>query len=140
VHVVYNGINHDLKIFNDRDEEVFSCEARNDSVAGNAWRPDAGCPPGQYTLQSPESNDPAKPSTDANDWKAEGLWFVGITGIPGHDGIGVHGGGSCAAPNWLAPHQKWCPTMNCIRVQNADLAHLVRTLKAPCPIKVIQPK
>jgi hypothetical protein len=138
MHVVYSGIDHHLKILGEGDREIFSCEARNDSVAPNAWRPNAGCPPGEYVLRSPQPNDPSKPSTEANDWHAEGLWFVELAGIPGHEGIGIHGGGSCAAPNWLAAHQRWCPTMNCIRVQNADLARFVALLKAPCPIKVVQ--
>ena len=137
--VTYDGVDKHLKVFNS-GVQVFICEAHNDSVADNAWRADAGCPPGTYTLDAPESNDPNAPSTPDNDWVAEGLWFIPLVNIPGHDGIGIHGGGSCVYPNELAPRQGWCPTENCIRVQNEDLAAFVKLISGhtPCPITVVQ--
>ncbi|MGP8102125.1 MAG: L,D-transpeptidase family protein [Candidatus Cybelea sp.] len=127
MNVVYDGPNQHLKVFDLSGNQVFMCEARNTTVAPNAWRyPDAGCPPGTYTLLAPESNDPSKPNDeDTNNWIGEGLWFVPIDGIPGHTGIGIHGGGSCVQPNELDPNQGWCPTENCIRLQNSDLATFV---------------
>ncbi|HEX3463046.1 MAG TPA: glycoside hydrolase family 25 protein [Candidatus Elarobacter sp.] len=139
--VVYDGIDKKLKVFDDSGEAMFVCDARNDSVADNAWRADAGCPPGSYRLAAPSANDPNRPSTDGNDWIGEGRWFVPLTGIPGHDGIGIHGGGTCTTPpssNALRARQGWCPTMNCIRVQNEDLARFVQLPLDGKPIDVVQ--
>ena len=138
--VVYDGPDNHLKVFDENGKQVFVCEARNDTVASNAWRyPDAGCPPGTYTLEAPESNDPHQPDTDDNNWIGEGLWFVPLTGIPGHSGIGIHGGGSCVYPNSLNPQQGWCPTENCIRLQNEDLATFVKLVPSGgSSIQVVQ--
>jgi L,D-transpeptidase catalytic domain len=137
---VYDGPDHHLKLYSDVGDLLLLCEAHNDSVASNAWRPDAGCPPGHYMLQAPESNDPSQPSTPDNDWVAEGLWFIPLTNIPYHDGIGIHGGGSCVQPNELEPRQGWCPTENCIRLQNEDLAAVAKLItgQTPMPIQVVQ--
>ncbi len=137
----YDGVAKKLEGSDAQGRRVFSYDARNDSVAGNAWRPDAGCPPGSYRLSAPLSNDPNQPSTTDNDWIGEGLWFIPITGIPGHDGIGIHGGGTCQTPpdgKALAPRQGWCPTENCIRVQNEDLAALAKLPLNGKPIDVVQ--
>jgi lysozyme len=139
--VVYDGIDKKLKVFDASGELIFMCEARNDSVADNAWRADAGCPPGSYTLGAPDPNDATRPSTDGNDWIGQGLWFVPLTGIPGHSGIGIHGGGTCTTPpssNALRPRQGWCPTLNCIRVQNDDLQRFVQLPVNGKPIDVVQ--
>lgn len=139
MHVIYDGIDHKLKVYSTAGELVYFREAHNDSVADNAWRADAGCPPGEYELQQPESNDINAPSDDANDWVGEGRFFIPITGIPGHDGIGIHGGGTCVTPPdtaALAPFQGWCPTLNCIRVQNADLADLAILVAGKAPVKL----
>jgi len=141
-HVVYDGVDKKLKGFAADASIVFAIDARNDSVASNAWRPDAGCPPGTYTLAAPESNDPNQASVADNDWVAEGLWFIPLTGIPGHDGIGIHGGGTCRTPPAqaaLAARQGWCPTENCFRVQNEDLAMLAKLPLAGKTIEVVQP-
>lgn len=139
----YDGVAKKLEGTDAQGRRVFSYDARNDSVSGKAWRsPDAGCPPGTYRLIAPESNDPSQASTADNDWIGEGLWFIPITGIPGHDGIGIHGGGTCTTPpdrNALAPRQGWCPTENCIRVQNEDLAALAKLPLNGMPIEVVQP-
>lgn len=137
----YDGVSKKLEGHDAEGRQLFSYEARNTSVAANAWRPDAGCPPGTYRLLAPESNDPNKPSTPDNDWVGEGLWFIPIDGIPGHEGIGIHGGGTCRTPpagNALAPRQGWCPTENCIRVQNEDLAVLATLQLSGKPIEVVQ--
>jgi len=137
----YDGVAKKLEGSDATGKRLFSYDARNDSVADNAWRPDAGCPPGVYRLLAPESNDPSKASTEENDWVGEGLWFIPIDGIPGHEGIGIHGGGTCKTPpdsNALAPRQGWCPTENCIRVQNADLAALANLPLRGKPIEVVQ--
>lgn len=133
--VIYDGIDKKLKLFDDAGRALFSCDAHNDTVANNGWRPDAGCPPGEYELQAPVTNDPNEPNDDDNDWIGEGLFFCLLTGIPGHSGIGIHGGGSCS-DDPLAPRQGWCPTMNCIRIQNVDLALFVQTYKDHAPIKI----
>jgi lysozyme len=138
----YDGTKKSLTLFDRNGEAMFSCEAHNDSVAKNAWRPDAGCPPGRYVLAAPESNDPRRANTADNDWIGEGLWFIPINGIPGHDGIGIHGGGTCKTPpnqSALLARQGWCPTENCIRVQNTDLATLVTFNLANLAIDVVQP-
>jgi hypothetical protein len=139
----YDGVAKKLEGSDAQGRRVFSYDARNDSVATtNRFAPDAGCPPGTYQLLAPESNDPNQASTDDNDWIGEGLWFIPITGIPGHDGIGIHGGGTCTTPpdrNALAPRQGWCPTLNCIRVQNEDLAALAKLPLSGKPIEVVQP-
>lgn len=136
--IVYDGVDawypqpanaiavvHRLKVFSKITGAIlFDVPCSNDSVASNAWKPTAGCPPGTYTIGRPEANDPNQPSTDDNDWVGEGLWFIPVSGIPGHDGIGLHGGGTCAEPNELNPQQGWCPTENCFRLQNENLAHL----------------
>lgn len=137
--VIYDGPNHHLKVFDQNGNQVFLCDARNDSVADNAWRPDAGCPPGDYQLAAPEYNDLDQTSTPDNDWVGEGRWFVPIIDIPGHDGIGIHGGGSCVVPHELDPQQGWCPTLNCIRLQNEDLEKFVDLVpNGGSSIKVVQ--
>ncbi len=138
---VYDGVDKKLKLYDDAGTPIFVCPARNDTVASNAWRAGAGCPPGKYLLTAPESNDPSQPNTDDNNWRGEGRWFVPIVDIPGHDGIGIHGGGSCVTPpdsNALRPQQGWCPTENCIRLQNEDLETLVQFPLAGKPIQVVQ--
>ena len=141
--VVYDGVDKKLKAFNAAGEQIFECDAHNDSVATNAWRSDAGCPPGSYVLAAPESNDPKQQSVVGNDWIGEGLWFVPIGQIPGHKGIGIHGGGSCCPrppdSNALKPKQGWCPTENCIRLQNEDLEAFVKLPLDGKPIDVVQP-
>lgn len=129
----YDGIDKHLKLFDADGGLVFMCDARNDSVADNAWRPDAGCPPGTFDVGAPEAN------TDAADEISMGPWFIPLYNIPGHDGIGIHGGGSCVYPHSMDPHQGWCPTLNCIRLQNADLEALAPKIKLPLQIKVVQP-
>ena len=132
---IYDGIDKKLKLFDDDGVQVCTCEAHNDTVASNAWRyPDAGCPPGTFTLDTPESNDPGQQQTEM------GPYFVPLENIPGHEGIGIHGGGSCVAPNSMAPRQGWCPTENCIRVQNEDLLTFVGLIRGhtPMSIKVVQ--
>jgi GH25 family lysozyme M1 (1,4-beta-N-acetylmuramidase) len=137
----YDGVAKKLEGSDAQGRRTFSYDAHNDSVAANAWRPDAGCPPGIYRLLAPEPNDPKQASTPQNDWIGEGLWFIPIDGIPGHEGIGIHGGGTCKTPpnrNALAPRQGWCPTENCIRVQNEDLAVLAKLPLNGKPIEVYQ--
>lgn len=132
---IYDGIDKKLKLFDEGGAEVFLCEARNDTVSRKAWRyPDAGCPPGTFTLNAPEADNPGHEQTEM------GPYFIPLTNIPGHVGIGIHGGGSCVAPNSMAPRQGWCSTENCIRVQNADLLDFVRLIsgKTPFPIEVVQ--
>jgi hypothetical protein len=142
--VVYDGVNKHLKVFASDGTLRFQCEAQNDSVSPIAWRPDAGCPPGDYVLDDAESNDVDEPSTPSNDWIGEGRWFVPILNVPGHEGIGIHGGGTCVTPPdalALDPRQGWCPTLNCIRLQNEDLEEFV-TITIPLngtPIRVVQP-
>jgi GH25 family lysozyme M1 (1,4-beta-N-acetylmuramidase) len=139
--VVYDGIDHKLKVFDTNGAPIFVCDAKNETVADNGWRPDAGCPPGNYVLAGPLANDPDQPLSDRNNWKGEGRWFVPIDDIPGHIGIGIHGGGSCVTPplsNALLPRQGWCRTENCIRVQNEDLETFVRFPLAGKPIHVVQ--
>jgi len=139
----YDGVAKKLEGSDAQGRLVFSYDARNDTVSDKAWRlPDAGCPPGTYRLLAPESNDPNQASTADNDWIGEGLWFIPIDGIPKHDGIGIHGGGTCQTPpdrNALSPRQGWCPTENCIRVQNEDLAALAKLPLNGKPIEVVQP-
>lgn len=140
--IVYNGISQELKGYDVVGVVLFAYDARNDSVSPKAWRPGAGCPPGSYTLRDAEANDPAKPCTVDNDWIGEGRWFIPITGIEGHDGIGIHGGGSCVTPpdpDALQPRQGWCATMNCIRMQNDDLDAVARMKLAGLSIRVVQP-
>lgn len=132
--VVYDGIDtfedgsHRLKVFDQGGLLLVEYPCRNDSVSPIAWRADAGCPPGTYTLGYPEGNVTTLPSTPDNDWMGEGLWFVPVNNVPGHTGIGIHGGGS-ASPDPLADRQGWYPTENCFRLQNTDLTHFVATLK-----------
>lgn len=137
---VYDGIDKKLKLFDDAGTQVFVCEAHNDTVANNGWRSDAGCPPGTYQLESPVQNDPSEPNDEDNDWEGEGIYFCLLTGISGHSGIGIHGGGSCSE-HPLAAKQGWCPTMNCIRVQNEDLLRFVGVYMkhTPMEIRVVQP-
>ena len=138
--VVYDGIDKRLKGFDAQGALTFNYEAHNDSVAPNAWRADAGCPPGSYRLTTPQSNDPTKPNNEnTNNWIGEGLWFIELVNIPGHSGIGIHGGGSCVPVDQaLADHQGWCPTMNCIRLQNIDLKALAAMPLDGLPIRVLQ--
>jgi|SRR5579871_3666081 len=131
--IEYDGIDKDLKVWIGGSID-YKCEARNDTVATNAWRyPDAGCPPGTYTLSAAESN------TTPDDQREMGPWFIPVNDIPGHDGIGIHGGGSCVAPHSMDPVQGWCPTENCIRLQNENLVHIVNSYTlAGVPFKVVQ--
>ena len=138
--LVYDGLDefpdgsHKLKLFNDAGQQIFVCEARNDSVGDNAWRPDAGCPPGTYDLGAPEFNNVNVPSTPDNDWIGEGEIFIPVNDVPGHSRIGIHGGGTCVTFNSdqdaLLARQGWCPTLNCFRLQNEDLEELARLLPA----------
>jgi hypothetical protein len=131
--LVYDGIDKKLKVFIAGDL-VYGCEARNDSVADNAWRAGAGCPPGTYALGGAETNAPGDEQTEM------GPYFIPIYNIPGHDGIGIHGGGSCVAPNSMAGDQGWCPTMNCIRLQNINLTHIINSYQLDgVPLEVVQP-
>jgi len=121
--LVYNEESELIKLFDSSGALVFKAPCRNETCAENAWRyPDAGCPPGTYTVGSPESNEPGEEQTSM------GPWFIPVDNIPGHSGIGIHGGGSCVYPNSMAPHQGWCPTENCFRMQNADLDNLVKLI------------
>lgn len=132
---IYDGIDKKLKLFDGGGTQLFLCEARNDTVARNGCRyPDAGCPPGTFTLNAPEADNPGHEQTEM------GPYFIPLTNIPGHDGIGIHGGGSCVAPHSMDPRQGWCPTKNCIRVQNADLLKFVGLIKGTTPfsIEVVQ--
>jgi hypothetical protein len=114
---------HELKCFDDQGFLLIVYPCFNESVADNAWRSDAGCPPGTYTLGAPEPCDPGEEQTSM------GLWFVPVYSIPDHSGIGVHGGGS-ASSDPLAKQQGWFPTENCFRMQNEDLVHFVQLLKS----------
>lgn len=121
--LVYNEDSELIKLFDNNGIEVFRAPCRNETVASNAWRyPDAGCPPGIYTVGAPEAN------TTEEDQTPMGPWFIPVNDIPGHSGIGIHGGGSCVYPRSMEPHQGWCPTMNCFRMQNADLDNLVKLI------------
>lgn len=146
--LIYDGVDtfedgsHKLKVFRDDGVLLRSFPCRNDSVGANAWKPNAGCPPGTYTIGPPLNNDPSEPSSDENDWVGEGRFFIPVNNIPGHDGIGIHGGGSCSEYP-LAPKQGWCPTLNCFRMQNQDLALLVADFQTngvtfPLQFQVIQ--
>lgn len=107
-------------------ELVFSCEARNETIANGQYGHYGNCPPGQYKLGglSHMNTQPFGPYfievVDVN-----GLWKQ-----YGRAGIGLHGGGSCVV-NWSAGRQGWCPTEGCIRFQNADLVTLVQKFYHP---------
>ena len=118
---VYNPTNHDFKLYDASGKQIFLCLAWNDSVANNAWRSDHGCPPGTFDLGAPEAN------TTDQDKLEMGPWFIPVYNIPGHDGIGIHGGGSCngTVAAAMADHQQICPTLNCFRLFNVDLVRLV---------------
>lgn len=119
--IVYDGADKDLKIWVNGSLH-YKCQASNNTVATNAWRyPDAGCPPGTYTLSAAETDDPGHEQTSM------GPYFIPVNNIPGHTGIGLHGGGSCVIPHSMDPYQGWCPTENCIRLQNANLIHVVNS-------------
>lgn len=132
--VVYDGVDKRLKIWMG-NLLLYMCDARNDTVASNAWRyPDAGCPPGEFVLGAPEAN------TSPDDQRSMGPWFIPVNNIPGHSGIGIHGGGSCVVPHSMDPYQGWCPTENCIRVQNQNLIHIVDSFDfSGVPMIVVQP-
>jgi len=98
----------------------WSCAASNAVVAGLS-----GCPNGTYTLGAPEYNEPEETAN----LRAMGPYFIPIYNIPGHDGIGIHGGGSAAA-HPLAARQGFFPTENCIRVQNDDLYRIAQNVSA----------
>lgn len=106
----------------------WSCEAHNDPVPGSVGYP-GGCPPGTYILGDPENNDPGQLLEGEQACISMGPYFIPINNIPGHAGIGIHGGGS-ASPHPLAAHQGFYPTENCIRVQNDDLYHLALNIGA----------
>jgi hypothetical protein len=104
------------------DNALFEWEMRNDTV--RRWFLHWGwCPRGDYLLGAPSSVHGA----------AYGYWFVPLFDVApngpmhkgGRSGIGIHGGGS-GLPNPYADRQGWVPTHGCLRVQNGDLAVLVR--------------
>ena len=123
--VVYNEDSHQIKVFDPAGTMIFIASCWNATVADNVWRyPDAGCPPGTYTL------GPPSPNTTTHDELSMGPTFIPVNDIPGHDGIGIHGGGSCnqTVEAALAPRQRICPTENCFRMYNEDLLALAKLI------------
>jgi hypothetical protein len=120
VHLVYSEENGDLKLYNDSHALVFTCAASNATVNyALAWRaPDAGCPPGTYTLGEPEPND-----YGTDDYTEMGAWFIPVLDVACHVGIGIHSNGRDNVTQLE-------PTMNCFRVWPNDLATLVAKLPA----------
>ena len=76
------------------------------------------CPRGTYRLGHPVDTD----------HPALGFHFTPLIGVPGRQGIGIHGGGSGLADSF-APEQGWVPTHGCLRVQNADNDALVALIR-----------
>src|ERR1700732_1777718 len=94
----------------------WSCEGRWEPVPGSVDYPN-GIPLGTFTLGAPEYNEPEEMFDGEQATRAFGPYFIPVNNVPGHEGIGIHGGGS-ASPHPLAAHQGWYPTENCIRLQN----------------------
>lgn len=94
--------------------------------------PEGPLPTGTFVLGAPEWNDPEQ----VDDVRSMGPCFIPVNNVPGHSGIGIHGGGS-AAPHPLAAQQGWFPTENCIRLQNDDLYHVALNVTAGDELEVI---
>lgn len=110
------------------DYAGWTCPAHGDAVP----MPQGPLPAGTYTLGPVEWNEPEETA----DVRSMGPCFIPLLGIPGHSGIGIHGGGSAAA-HPLAAQQGWFPTENCIRLQNADLYHVAQNVTAGDTIVVV---
>lgn len=98
------------------DFAQWSCAAHGEAIP----MPAGPLPTGTFSLGAPEFNEP----DEADDLRSMGPYFIPVQNVPGHEGIGIHGGGS-ASPHPLAARQGWYPTENCIRLQNVDLYHVV---------------
>lgn len=123
LHAVFHDTTNRLKLFDASGRLVFTCEARNDAVAGPGFGHNGDCPRGEFIL-----GPPRKKGTPAF-----GAWFIPVldaaTGGPmahyGRAGIGIHGGGS-GLNDPFAPLQGWVKTHGCLRTQNQDCARLVK--------------
>ncbi len=73
------------------------------------------CPDGVYHLGTPRPED-SPPF---------GRSFIPVIGVKTRVGIGIHGGGSGLLQP-MAPRQGWRRTHGCFRMQNEDLAKLVK--------------
>ena len=127
LHLVFDRPAKLLKVFRVGDgAELFSCEARNDTIGSDTADPFGHfepCPPGiGYGI---------RPPTPTNE-VATGAFFFELLDDPAGDflkhgraAIGIHGGGT-GLENPFAPRQGWIPTEGCIRLQNEDVAHLAQ--------------
>lgn len=126
VRLVFNDTSNLLKAFklhpNGLKTSEGEWEARNDTVnlGFGHW---GACPRGEFRL-----GEPVRVNT-----KPFGPWFIPVLDVPGgllmklfhRQGIGIHGGGSCAGKRWADPIQPWCKTHGCIRVHNQSLGEIV---------------
>lgn len=111
-----------LKLFNTTGM-IFTCECRNRTTNPGQYGFRGFCPPGDFILGAPVPKNTV----------SFGAWFIPILdegpGGPmqqnGRAGVGLHGGGSGLAQP-LSPHQGFQITHGCLRVQNADLAMIVK--------------
>jgi L,D-transpeptidase catalytic domain len=122
-HFVINVPSKMLKAYNTDGAMIFSCQARNDTVAGATYYHFGMCPPGEYTLDAPMPLEPPEVPF--------GAFFIPVNDVHSlwirydRSGIGIHGGGSGLADSF-APQQGWQITEGCFRLQNEDLAALVK--------------
>jgi len=135
LHLVFNSKTNHLKGFTPDKEPIKLTNGYGKQVdwlqmRENATRDDYGyygeCPPGEYKLMAPENVHAS----------AFGDWYIGLIDYNGHweqynrSFIAIHGGGSGLSNSFKYPDQGWVITHGCLRMQNGDLANLVKTIRA----------
>lgn len=114
-----------LSVYGTTGKLLLRVECRTKAVR-TGWSRHGECPPGVYRLGTPRRTRAAR----------FGDWFLPLYDTPGSQafrrhkraGIGLHGGGS-GLRKPFAPRQGWVPTRGCLRLQNADLARLLRVIR-----------
>jgi hypothetical protein len=126
LHLHFNAAFRQLRCHGGAGEFHWSVQARGEGEFSDQKRKNGNTPFGRYWCGTPEAI-----STGDENSKAFGPWFISLepeAGVaPGRTNLGIHGGGSdLASP--LAARQGWETTYGCIRVQNEDLASVVKAI------------
>jgi len=126
LHLLFNAAFRQLRCHGGAGDFHWSIQARGEGEFSDQKRKHGNTPFGRYWCGTPE----AIPKSHAKSLSF-GPWFIALEpeeGVaPNRTELGIHGGGS-DLPSPLADLQGWETTYGCIRVQNADLAHVVKAI------------
>lgn len=128
-HLIVNDVetrfNSEAKLYDSTGKLLWTKDALAKGAGGKDYsKRNSDTPPGLYrigelTVTNPKESDVI--------WNAFGKYFFDLVGLQeneerfGRSGIGIHGGGTGAAPNSLAAYQQLVVTHGCIRMYNKDV-------------------